>query len=280
MILPPLLTVVILLWIFRTVVYYVLDPVADGTRYVVAWVVADIHESLPNGRPTTDPTVVQLEGRDFKQLPSEQFIPLEVYQTVSRSPGQVMMPAGAWPIYQRYVEIQYLPPPIVYPIVLVLFFVVLYLVGRFFAVGIGRVTWGLVEKIIHRVPLVRNVYSSVKQVTDFMVSDNEYEFNRIVAVEYPRAGMWTIAFVTGEGLLDVQTAAGEQLLAVLIPTNPTPITGYTALVRRSEVIDLNLTIDQACQYIISCGVVVPAHQLFQPELGLPSLAKAKPENAG
>ena len=263
-ILPPLLTVVILLWVARTVIYYVLDPVASGARTVVAWAAADIRETLPDAQGTMDPTVFRLGDREYKRLPTTgEFIPLDVFQTVSRSSGKDALPAGGWAIYLRYVELGYLPPYIVYPIVSVLFLIVLYLIGQFFAVGLVRFFWNLIEKVIHRVPLVRNVYSSVKQVTDFMVSENEVEFKRIVAVEYPRPGMWTIAFVTGEGLVDVQAAAGEQILAVLIPTNPTPITGYTALVRRSEVIDLDLTIDQACQYIISCGVVVPPHQIFK-----------------
>ena len=265
-ILPPLLTVVILLWVARTVIYYVLDPIASGARSVVAWAAADIRDTLPDAQGTMDPTVFRFGIREYKRLPTTgEFLPLDVFQTVSRSSGKDALPPGAWPIYLRYVELEYLPPYVVYPIVSVLFLIVLYLIGRFFAVGLVRFFWSLIEKIIHRVPLVRNVYSSVKQVTEFMVSESELEFKRIVAVEYPRPGMWTIAFVTGEGLLDVQAAAGEQILAVLVPTNPTPITGYTALVRRSEVIDLDLTIDQACQYIISCGVVVPPHQIFKED---------------
>src|SRR5207249_2545358 len=147
-----------------------------------------IHDTLPGAEATMDmdPTVVLYGKREYKRLPATgQFVPLEVYQTVSRNTGKEPMPAGAEAIYQRYVELTYLPPYIIYPIVLILFLIVLYLIGRFFAAGLGRFFWGLIEKIIHRVPLVRNVYSSVKQVTDFMVSEREVEFKRIVAVEYP-----------------------------------------------------------------------------------------------
>ncbi len=260
-ILPPLLTIVILLWISRTVIYYVLDPVANGARYFVAWAIADVRDVLVESVATNDATIFKFGEVEFKKLPSGQFVPLDVFQAVSRKPGLDPLPTAGWPLYQRYVEVQYLPPYIVYPFVFVVFLFLLYLIGKFFAAGVGRFFWGLFEKFVHRVPVVRNVYSSVKQVTDFMTSENEYEFNRVVAVEYPCKGNWTVAFVTGEGLLDVQTAAGEPILTVLIPTNPTPVAGYTALVRRSEVIDLALTVDQACQYIISCGVVVPKQQL-------------------
>jgi uncharacterized membrane protein len=73
-------------------------------------------------------------------------------------------------------------------------------------------------------------------------------------------GIWSLGFVTGESMLDIRTAANEPVLSVLIPTSPMPATGYTITVRKSETIDLNITFDQACQFCISCGVVVPPHQ--------------------
>jgi len=241
----------------------VLDPVAIGVRGVVAWSIADVRETLPEAEATVDESVYRLGGEDFKKLPSGQYVPLDVYRAVSVSPGAETAPVTPARIYDRYVEIKYLKPWLLYPVLASLFLFILYLVGRFLAVGLGRFLWSIVEFVIRRVPVVRNVYSSVKQVTDFMVSDNQYEFNRVIAVEYPAKGLWTVAFVTGEGLADVQAAAGEPTLAVLIPTNPMPVTGYTAIVKRSEVIDLDLTIDQACEFIISCGVVVPPHQLLE-----------------
>jgi uncharacterized membrane protein len=120
-----------------------------------------------------------------------------------------------------------------------------------------------VEGLVARVPVVRNVYSAVKQVTEFLVRERAVEFRRVVAVEYPRRGVWAIAFVTGEGLPDVGAAANEPVLSLLIPTSPMPATGLTAMVRKSDVIDLNITLDQAIQYIVSCGVVVPPHQPSQ-----------------
>jgi uncharacterized membrane protein len=119
------------------------------------------------------------------------------------------------------------------------------------------------ERGISRLPLVRNVYSSVKQVTDFMFSEREIEYTRVVAIEYPRKGLWQIAFVTGESLLDVATAANEPVITVFLPCSPMPLTGYTAIVKRSETIDLNITMEQALQFIVSCGVVLPPQQLAQ-----------------
>jgi uncharacterized membrane protein len=109
--------------------------------------------------------------------------------------------------------------------------------------------------------LVRSVYSSVKQVSDFLFSQREVEYTRVVAVEYPRKGIWSLGMVTGESLLDIRSAADEPVLSVLIPTSPMPVTGYTINVRKSETIDLNITVDQAFQFVVSCGVVIPPQQL-------------------
>ena len=89
------------------------------------------------------------------------------------------------------------------PFFLLIFTLLLYLLGKFMAAGIGRFFWNIFERgIIDRVPLVRNVYSGVKQVTDFMFNERDFEFTRVVAVEYPRKGIWSIGFVTSESFLE------------------------------------------------------------------------------
>jgi uncharacterized membrane protein len=196
---------------------------------------------------------IQVEGGDF--------IPLDVFKEVERKLGRNDMPASARDIYTRYVNQTYLRREYVIPVFLSLFVLVLYLLGKFMAAGVGRFFWSRFELLIHRVPIVRNVYSSVKQVTDFLFTDPDLEYTRVVAVEYPRKGIWSLGFVTGESMLDIRSAANEPVLALLVPTSPMPFTGFTMTVKKSETIDLNITIDQAFQFIISCGVVVPPHQL-------------------
>ena len=88
---------------------------------------------------------------------------------------------------------------------------------------------------------------------------------KVVAVEYPRRGIWSLGFVTGESMLDIRSAANEPVVSVLIPTSPMPATGFTMTVLKSETIDMNITVDQALQFIVSCGVVVPPHQQIRPE---------------
>jgi len=162
-----------------------------------------------------------------------------------------------------FVERRYLRRYTVIPIFLCVFLMGLYLLGKFLAAGVGRFFWMQFERVINQLPLVRNVYSSVKQVTDFMFSEREIEYTRVVAVEYPRKGIWSIAMVTGEGMLDIRCAANEPVLSVLVPTSPMPFTGFTVTVKKSETVDLNITIDQAFQFIVSCGVVVPTQQIVE-----------------
>jgi uncharacterized membrane protein len=204
--------------------------------------------------------------KSYQELGSGEWIPRHVYEVVKANPGPAL-PQTAQGCYERYVDLAYLQRTMVVPVFLAVFVLVLYLLGKFFGAGIGRWLWSLFEGLIERLPLIRNVYSSVKQVTDYVFDERRVGFNRVVAVEYPRHGIWAIAFVTGEGILDVRAAANEPVLSLLIPTSPVPGTGFTAMVRKSEILDLNMTVDQAIQYIVSCGVVVPPHQQTREELG-------------
>ena len=171
------------------------------------------------------------------------------------------MPASAKDVYRRYVVLTYLRPYTAIPFFLALFILLLYLLGKFMAIGIGRFFWGLFEQAIHRLPLVRSVYSAVKQVTDFFFRDQPSQFRRVVAVEYPRVGMWSVAFVTSDGFQDIRDSVGEPVVGLFIPTSPMPMNGYALTVRQSEVVDLRMTIDEAIQFIVSCGLVIPTQDL-------------------
>ena len=253
-ILPPLLTIVIFIWVWNAVQDYVLVPVETGARHIIAWAIADIHDQKPES--STD------HGFEYKQLEEGgQWVPDFVVQEVRNQQGTEPIPTTGKGIYYRYVDVRYLGPEVVIPVFLCVFILVLYLLGKFLAIRVGGLLWNFIEQIIHRLPIVRNVYSSVKQVTDFVFSEQDVEYTRVVAVEYPRKGVWSIGFVTGESMLDIQSAANEPVLSVLMPTSPMPVTGFTITVRKSDTIDLDITIDQAIQFIVSCGVVVPPQQL-------------------
>ncbi|HYW78353.1 MAG TPA: DUF502 domain-containing protein, partial [Thermoguttaceae bacterium] len=177
--------------------------------------------------------------------------------------GESPMPTTGKELYGRWVDLTILRPWIAIPFFLSLFILLLYLLGKFMAAGIGRFFWHRFELGIHQLPLIRNVYSSDKQISDFLFTEREIEYTRVVAVEYPRKGIWSLGLVTGESMLDICSAANEPVLSVLMPTSPMPVTGFTVTVLKSETVDLNITVDQAFQFIVSCGVVVPPHQMQQ-----------------
>jgi uncharacterized membrane protein len=260
--LPPLLTIVIILWVWNTVTDYLLVPAENLARRALVYA----HEK--NIVPAEEVPAAEIaEGRalidqrPYRRTGDGQFIPAEHYDEAQSLAGRDPLPASAEEVYGLYVERKFLPRRIVVPVFLCAFLLTLYLLGKFLAAGVGRFFWAFMERGITRLPVVRNVYSSVKQVTDFMFSEREIEYTRVVAIEYPRKGIWQIAFVTGESLMDVACAANEPVLAVFLPCSPMPFTGFTAIVKRSETIDLNISMEQALQYIVSCGVVLPPHQL-------------------
>ncbi len=262
--LPPLLTVVIFLWVGNTVARYVLTPLEEATRYVLVEHASDIRAANEFEKPPAQAgeTAKGADGRLFRRTPDGLFVPSTVYEEAENSLGKNdASPTTARDFYTRYVDRVWLQPWLVIPIFLSVFLLLLYGFGKFLAAGIGRFFWNQFESLINRVPLVSNVYTSVKQVTDFLFSDPDLDITRVVAVEYPRKGVWTVAFVTGESLLDIESAANEPVMSVLIPTSPMPFTGFTITVKKSETVDLNLTIDQAFQFVVSCGVVVPANQI-------------------
>jgi uncharacterized membrane protein len=269
---PPLLTIVLFLWAWNIIDSYVLRPVEAAARHAIVWSIADVRDDrqitteLANtgrdssaiDRSASPPVYVAADGTRLVKI-NQQWIPQHVFDLVETSPGDPR-PDSANAYYHRFVRLEFLPRHLVIPAFLSVFILALYLLGRFFTFGIGRWLWAYIESLIGRLPIVSNVYSSVKQVTDFAFSENELQFTRVVAVEYPRKGLWTIGFVTGESMLDIRTAANEPVVSVLMPTSPMPATGFVISVPKSQTIDLNITMDQAIQWCVSCGVVVPPHQ--------------------
>ncbi len=136
-------------------------------------------------------------------------------------------------------------------------FIGVYLIGRLVASFVGRSVWKVLESALFRVPVIKQIYPHIKQVTDFILTERPFEFSNVVAVEYPRKGVWSLGFVTGTGLERVSKTLGKELITVFIPSSPTPFTGYTILVQRDEVIDLPMTVDETLRFTISGGVLTP-----------------------
>jgi uncharacterized membrane protein len=113
------------------------------------------------------------------------------------------------------------------------------------------------EGILARVPVVKSIYYSVKQVSDTLFSDSGQAFRKALLVQYPRAGSWTIAFQTGQPGGSVARHLPGDHVSVYVPTTPNPTSGFFLMMPVSEVVELDMSVDEALKYIISMGVVVP-----------------------
>lgn len=134
-------------------------------------------------------------------------------------------------------------------------------VGAFLASVMGRTLWHLFEKTFMNIPLVKQVYPHIKQVTDFLLTKKDLSFSKVVALEYPRKETWSIGLVTGKGLKKVTARDQKEFLTVFVPTSPTPFTGYVILAPQEQTIDLDMSIEEALRFIISGGVITPAEHL-------------------
>ena len=121
--------------------------------------------------------------------------------------------------------------------------------------GRKLVEWG--DRLVSRIPVVRSIYSSVKQVSDTLFSESGNAFRTAVLVQWPREGVWTVAFVTGAPTGEVAAYLRDEFVSVYVPTTPNPTGGYFILVPRKNCHELNMSVDQALKYIISMGVVAP-----------------------
>jgi uncharacterized membrane protein len=123
--------------------------------------------------------------------------------------------------------------------------------------------WSLRQwnRLMHNIPIVRSVYSSVKQVSDTLFSSSGNAFREAVLVQYPRQGSWTIAFVTGKPGGEVAQHLPGPYVSVYVPTTPNPTSGFFLMMPRADVVPLAMSVDEALKYIISMGVVVPAGKI-------------------
>jgi len=141
---------------------------------------------------------------------------------------------------------------------------ILLLTGAVAANFFGARLIGLWEAVLGRIPVVKSIYSSVKQVSDTLLSEKGNAFRKALLVEFPAPGSWTIAFLTGTPAAEVASRLAEEHVSVYVPTTPNPTSGYFLMLPRSRVHELDMTVDEALKYIISMGVVAPRPRRVAP----------------
>jgi uncharacterized membrane protein len=155
---------------------------------------------------------------------------------------------------------------------IVLMLLILLVTGVLGANIVGRSTVGLWESLLERIPVVRSVYSAAKNFTEIVFSDSSQSFKKVLLIEYPRKGLYSLAFQTSSELGEVQGRTGEEVVCTFVPTTPNPTSGFIIIVPRREVTELDMEVDEALKMIISLGVVVPKwrrEQLVQLPLEIP-----------
>ncbi len=125
---------------------------------------------------------------------------------------------------------------------------------------VGRRAWHAIETRLMRFPVIRFVYPFIRQVTDFVFSERKVAYHSVVAVEYPRKGVWSVGFLTGPGFASLQKATPQDLVSVFVPSSPTPMTGYLVFVPAEDVIPLDITVDDAFRLVVSGGVIKPGNR--------------------
>lgn len=135
--------------------------------------------------------------------------------------------------------------------------------GRFLA-------WA--ERLLDHVPLVRSLYGGTKKLAETLFSENSSAFRKVVLIEWPRQGLWSVGFQAGEPLRQVLEKTGQEMVTVFIPTTPNPTSGFIMQARRSDVVFLDMTVEEGMRYIISLGVVSPGQPVApspMPPIGAP-----------
>ena len=139
----------------------------------------------------------------------------------------------------------------------ILTIVVLLVTGLLAANFVGRAFVGGWESLMDRIPVVRAIYSAAKNFAEMVFSDSSQSFKKVLLIQYPRKGLYSLAFQTSSQLGEVQGRTGEKVVCCFLPTTPNPTSGFIIIVPRKDIIELDMDVDEALKMIISLGVVVP-----------------------
>ena len=134
---------------------------------------------------------------------------------------------------------------------------ILLLTGMLAANLFGRRFVEIWERILNKIPLVRSIYSSIKQISNTIFDPSGKSFRKVVMLQYPRKGLWSIGFLTNDNVGDEMSAVDDRLVAVFIPTTPNPTSGFIVMARNDEITELDMSVEEGFKFIISMGVIIP-----------------------
>lgn len=134
---------------------------------------------------------------------------------------------------------------------------ILLLTGMLAANLFGRRFVEIWERILNKIPLVRSIYSSIKQISNTIFDPSGKSFRKVVMLQYPRKGLWSIGFLTNDNVGDEMSAVDDRLVTVFIPTTPNPTSGFIIMTRNDEITELDMSVEEGFKFIISMGVIIP-----------------------
>ena len=145
--------------------------------------------------------------------------------------------------------------------------ILIFIVGLVTKSYLGKKAVVLGEKLVGKIPLARGIYNALKQLVDALLSDKGQSFKKAVLIEYPRKGLYSIAFVTGESRGEVQLRTSQKCVNLFVPTTPNPTSGFYIMVPETDMVNLDMTVEEAFTLIVSGGIVAPAEVRKQIEKG-------------
>lgn len=238
--LPTIVTLWILWQAFSFVYTNVAEPINRATRIAVIWVVPQVFS--PGGRPDW----YQITPEEVAQAKADgRFRPATPDAAIVRSMRRGQL--------QRVWDEYWLLNLSGFAIAILLIYFAGLLLGNFF----GRQIYQRVEALIARIPGFKQVYPHVKQVVELILGEKKMAFSKVVLVEYPSEGIWTLGFLTGDSLRNIDASAGGRVVSIFIPTSPTPFTGFTINVLAAKAIAVDVSIEEALRFVITAGVLTP-----------------------
>ena len=239
--LPTAVTLWLLWQAFGFVYNTVAQPINKATRITVIWVVPKVmdEESLPEWFQVTPQEIA--EARQSRT---------EVRESDTDANIRLML-------RREYLRNFWREHPYLNLTGLFIAILLIYLAGVLLGNIVGKSIYAKVERLITRIPGFKQVYPHVKQVVDMVMGEKKMAFSKVVVVEYPHSGIWTVGFLTGKSIREIDEHAGDEVVSVFIPTSPTPFTGFTINLPKSKVQELSMTVEEALRFVITAGVLAP-----------------------
>ncbi len=155
----------------------------------------------------------------------------------------------------------------------------IFLIGLVTKNYLGKKLWGVGESLVTQIPLIRSVYIGAKQVIDTFVNSQETAFSKVVMLEYPRKGIYCLAFITGTSKGEVQEITGEELVNIFVPTTPNPTSGFFLMIPKEDIVELEMSVEDGIKMIVSGGVVTPNYApAIELEQSKPAALKTQDES--